>query len=156
MFLPGFFYTSEAMREMKTDFGIVPFPLYDENQDDYVSIVHDIMRIMTVPYNCQKFDAVCAVLEEMAFLGYRDVLPDYYNVLMKNKYARDEASATMIDIIRDSCAVDIAYIYSFNSIGYLQRKLIQDNPNWASTYATYYDAALIKIEELVEKFTEVE
>ena len=156
MFLPGFFYTSEAMREMKADFGIVPFPLYDENQDGYKSIVHDIMRMMVVPYNCQKFDAVCAVLEEMAFLGYKDVLPDYYNVLMKNKYARDEASATMIDIIRDNCAVDIAYIYGFNQLGTLSRMMVQKNPNWASTYAEYYPAGQVEIDKLVDKFTEVE
>ena len=44
MFLFGFFYTIEAMREMKSDYGIIPFPKYDSDQTEYVSVVHDIMR----------------------------------------------------------------------------------------------------------------
>ncbi|MBQ8510670.1 MAG: hypothetical protein IJ493_12255 [Clostridia bacterium] len=157
MFLYGFFYTSEAMREMTSDFGIVPLPKFNEEQDDYYSVVHDIMRIMVVPYNCRKVDAVSAVMEELSFEGYQNVLPGYYDVLMKNKYARDDVSAEMIDIIRDSCTTDIAYIYGFNSMGYMQRKVIQSkNNNFASVYETYLPAAEEKIDTLVEQFNSLD
>jgi len=156
MFLPGFFYTAEALREMKDDYGIVPFPLADENQENYSSIIHDILRIMFVPYNCQKYDAVCAVLEEMAFQGCQNVLPQYYDVLMKNKYARDDISASMIDIIRDSVFADVGYTMSFGSVAKIPRLLIQGkNSDFASQYASIIDAANAKIEDYIELFEDL-
>ena len=159
MFLFGFFYTAEAMREMQADYGIVPVPKYDEDQDGYVSDVHDIMRIYAVPTNCQKADAVCAVLEELSFEGYNSVLPAYYDVLMKNKYARDDVSATMIDIIRDNCQPDIAHIYGdpFNGLGYCYRYMIQaKSSNFASQYASRESAALVSMEKFIDQFTSIE
>ncbi len=156
MFLPGFFYTSEAMREMKSDFGIVPFPKLDEAQENYVSDVHDIIRLMFLPANCQKVDAVCAVLEEMSFIGYHDVLPAYYDVLMKNKYARDDVSAEMLDIIRENCSPDFAHIYDFNSVGYVGRKLIQQkSDNFASYYAEIIPAGEQELAKIIEQYTEL-
>ena len=154
MFLPGFFYTAEFMRDMKADYGIVPFPKFDEEQKQYYSDVHNIIRLMVVPVTCNKVDDVCAVLEEMAFTGYNDVLAPYYNVLMKNKYARDDVSAEMIDIIRDNCSPDFAHMTNFNNIGYIQRLLIRaKSSDFASTYATYYPEAQKKLDDFIEVFT---
>ncbi|MGN1128278.1 MAG: hypothetical protein ACI4T6_04910 [Candidatus Flemingiibacterium sp.] len=155
MFLPGFFYTAEFMRDMKADYGIVPFPKFNEDQKQYYSDVHNIIRLMVVPVTCQKVDDVCAVLEEMAFIGYNDVLAPYYNVLMKNKYARDDVSAQMLDIIRDNCSPDFAHMTNFNNIGYIQRLLIRaKSSDFASTYATYYPEAQKKLDDFIKVFTE--
>ena len=155
MFLFGFFYTIEAMREMKSDYGIIPFPKYDSDQTEYVSVVHDIMRMMVLPSNCTKVDSVCAVLEELAFQGYNDLLPAYYNVVLKEKYVRDDVSAQMIDIIRDSCSTDIAYVYgdAFNGMGYITRYLMQaKSSNFASEYAKREAAAITQSNDFIEQF----
>ena len=155
MFLFGFFYTIEAMREMKSDYGIIPFPKYDSDQTEYVSVVHDIMRMMVLPSNCTKVDSVCAVLEELSFQGYNDLLPAYYDVVLKGKYVRDDVSAQMIDIIRDSCSTDIAYVYgdAFNGMGYITRYLIQANSsNFASEYAKREPAAITQSNDFIEQF----
>jgi len=157
MFLHGFFYTAEAMRDMKDNYGIVPAPLLDEDQENYQSILHNIMRIMFLPNNCQKVDAVCAALEELSFEGYQNVLPQYYDVLMKNKYARDDVSAEMIDIIRDTLLTDIGVIYSFNNLGNIHRLLIQEkSSNFASKYASSEEAALAKIQEYIALFEKID
>ncbi|MBQ8510431.1 MAG: hypothetical protein IJ493_11050 [Clostridia bacterium] len=159
MFLFGFFYTAEAMRDMSADYGIVPFPKYDEDQETYTSTVHNIIRLMVLPYNCQKVDAVCAVLEELSFEGYNNVLPSYYDVLMKNKYARDDVSASMIDIIRDNCTMDIALIYNtaFNGMGMIYRTLMQaKSSDFSSEYAKRLTAAETSIASFVEQFRSVE
>ncbi len=153
MFLPGFFYTAEAMREMVSDYGIVPFPKYDEEQDEYYSDVHDIIRLMVVPQTCKDVDAVSAVLEEMAFVGYNNVLDTYYNVVMKGKYSRDDTSAEMLEIIRSSCSPDFAHMVDCNSIGYLQRKLIQGKTaDFASTYAKYESSAQVQLDKYIDLF----
>ena len=165
MFLPGFFYTAEAMRDMESDYGIIPFPKLDSAQDEYHSIVHDIIRIMFLPSNCTKVDASCAVLEELAFRGYSNVLPEYYNVLMKNKYARDDISASMIarsrrtpcSSFRDGLMNDIGIVYNFNGMGHIARSIIQGkSDNFASKYAELEPAALVKIDEHIELFMSIE
>lgn len=155
MFLFGFFYTIEAMRDMKSDYGIIPFPKYDSDQTDYVSVVHDIMRMMVLPSNCTKVDAVCAVLEELSFQGYNELLPVYYDIVLKGKYVRDDVSAQMIDIIRDSCSTDIAYVYgdAFFGMGYITRYLIQaKSSNFASEYAKREAAAITQSNDFIEQF----
>jgi hypothetical protein len=125
-FIAGFFYDAESFRDMKDDYGILPVPKYDELQTDYVTGLHNVMRDMVIPINCQKLEAVCAVLEEMAFQGYSSVLPIYYDSILKFKYARDEASGQMIDIIRNNCTTDFAYIYGdyCSQMGLLFRTMI--------------------------------
>ncbi|MCQ2432367.1 MAG: hypothetical protein MJ175_07175 [Clostridia bacterium] len=158
MFLIGFFYTAENMRDMKNDYGVVPMPLYDEAQEQYVSDVHDIMSIMAVPYNITKLDTVSAVLEELAFTGYKDVLPSYYEVLLKNKYARDSISASMIDLIRDNCKPDIAHIYGdpFGTMGYIVREMVQGKKPFASKYTSMEKNALKQMQKFIDKYTSIE
>lgn len=159
MFLLGFFYTAESLREMKGDFGIIPCPKYDETQDKYYSVTQDITRVMGVPKGCQKFDAVCAVLEELSFEGNQSVLPTYYDVLLKYKYSRDDYSGQMIDTIRENCRPDLAYIYahSLNLIGYYYRFMIDaKSSDFASYYAKNEPKALTGIETLIEQFSQME
>ena len=155
MFLFGFLYNAEGLRDMKSDFGVIPYPKYDESQESYHSVAHDIMRIMVLPKNCKNPETVCAALEELAFIGYNDTLPVYYNTLLKNKYSRDESTGKMIDLIRDGCAMDIAYIYNsaFGGIGYLYRTLVQNETNtFSSKYASMEAATQAKISDFVENF----
>ena len=155
MFLFGFLYNAEGLRDMKSDFGIIPYPKFDEEQENYYSITHDIMRIMFLPRNCKKPKTVCAALEELAFIGWNDNLPTYYNTILMNKYSRDELTGQMIDLIRDGCTADIAFIYNdaFNSVGYIYRTLIQNESNtFASTFAKNQAKTNEKISEFIEEF----
>ncbi len=155
MFFFGFFYTADAFRDMKDDYGIIPTPKLDEAQEAYCSTVHDIMRLMVVPANCRKADAVSAVLEELAFEGWQNVLPAYYDTVLKDKYVRDNDSAAMLDLIRDNCRPDIAYIYgdAFGQLGYVYREMMQGkNKDIVSMYTARITAANEKREAFIEQF----
>ncbi len=155
MFLMGFFYTAESLRDMNADYGIIPVPKFDDSQSDYITGLHNIMRDIALPVNCQKVDEVCAVLEELAFRGYREVIPTYYEVVLKKKYARDDASAQMLDIIRNNCTTEIAYVYSdyFNRMGIIFRDMVgKRSSSIASYYAANEPAAREKMQTLIDQF----
>lgn len=159
MFMFGAFSTAELFRDMKDDYGIVPIPKFDQNQTEYKSTVRMVMRFMALPYNCQKADSVCAVLEEMAYTGYNDVIPVYYETVLKNKYARDDISVKMIDMIRDNLTTDIACVYGtgFGAIYVMPRDLIKSDSNsFASKFASMEKSATKASEKLIEQFTELE
>lgn len=159
MFLFGFFYTAESLRDMDDAYGIIPFPKLDEDQENYYSIAHDIISIMCLPVNCQKVEVSSAVLESLAYLGYKDVLPSYYETLLKAKYARDAKSAQMIELIRENFITDIAYVYgdAFNNMGYACRQMIADKKdNLEAWYTSKEKAALTNMQKLIDQFQKVE
>ena len=157
LFVPGFLYTSENLRDMKDDYGILPFPKYDESQADYISCVHNIATLMCLPTTCQKIDAVCAVLESMAYYSYYNVTPVYYETALKTKYTRDDISSQIIDLIHDSGMTDLAYVYNdgFNSDGMIMRTLIAaKNKDYASYVAKREKAETKAVEKFIKNFTE--
>ena len=159
LFMFGQFTTAELLREMTDDYGIVPIPKYNKDQENYFSTVYEVMRFMALPYNCQKTDAVCAVLEEMAFRGYNDVLPVYYETVLKNKYARDDISVRMIDMIRSNLTADIAVIYGsgFGGLCYAPREQIRNGSGeFASKFASMEKKAAAESEKLIARFMDLE
>lgn len=159
MFLFGFFYTAESLRDMDDAYGIIPFPKLDEKQESYYAIAHDIISVMCLPVNCTKVEVSSAVLEALAFLGYEDVLPAYYESLLKAKYARDAKSAQMIEMIRENFITDIAYVYgdAFNQMGYACRQMnANQKDNLQAWYQSMEKAALTKMEDLIEQFMSIE
>lgn len=159
MFCAGFFYTCESLRDMKDDYGIIPMPKLDDNQEEYVTFLHQAFRFMALPANCQKVDAVCAVLEEMSFRGYNELLPVYYETVLKNKYARDDTSAQMLDLIRMNSWADIAYLYGsdFSNVAFIPRTLIAENStDFVSKYKSIEEKAKTSSQNLIDHFINID
>ncbi len=104
---------AEVYRSLEMDFGILPYPKWDDAQEDYYTY-NAIGNATTyvVPVTADG-EMMGALLETMAILGYEDVLPAYYDIALKAKGVRDEESAEMLDIIFDGIALDFTQIYSF-------------------------------------------
>lgn len=152
------FYAAELMRGMEVDYAAVPFPKYDESEESYHSLAHDISTVVCVPTTCQILDETSAVMEALAFYGYRDVLPAYYEVAVKVKYTRDSTDDAMrvLDIIHDNVTTDFAYIYNYalNNIGLLVREIASSkSAGFVSLYEKKEKAALKKLDALVESLT---
>ena len=159
LFLFGQLQTAEYLRDMKQDYGVIPTPKYDKEQENYYSCMFEVMRFMALPYNCQKAESVCAMLEEMAFEGYETVRPVYYETVLKNKYARDDLSAQMIDLVHDGLHTDIALVYLTNwaQVTLLTRDTMKSTKkpvDFASRYAKLELRAVKEGEKLIEQFLE--
>lgn len=152
MFLFGQLQTSDYLRDMESDYGVIPTPKYDSEQKDYYSYMFEAMRCMMLPYNCTKPEIVCAFLEEMAFEGYTKVNPVYYETVLKGKYIRDDISGVMIDLVRDGLHTDfaLAHITSWGSVACFVRDLICYNKSY--DYVSYYKEREAIIESSGEKF----
>jgi len=99
-------------------------PKYDEAQEKYLTTPGASINMFVVPITVNDTECVSAVLEGLAILGYRDIMPVYYDTVIKSKLIRDNDSEEMLDLIREGIVVDMgALIYShgqnpLNSIGY--------------------------------------
>ncbi len=159
LFLMGFLYTSEQLRNMEQDYGIIPSPKFNETQKDYSAVVHDIATLICLPQTATKLEEIGAVLELMAYESYRTVTPAYYETAMKTKYTRDQLSSQIIDLLHDYYMTDIAYVFgsSFYNLGYTGRDMIANNQsNFASYYSKREKAALKQMEKLIEAYLSLE
>jgi hypothetical protein len=87
------------LRQMETDFGIIPQPKYDEAQEDYITFVNPAGSCLTVPITVASVERSGIVLEAMASESYRYLTPAYYNTALQQKYTRDNESAEMLDLL---------------------------------------------------------
>ncbi len=111
MFHGGFLYTARNLSNMKNSFGVVPYPKYNEDQQSYNSVMHNIVTMFAIPNNCTKLDSTCAVFEALSAAGHEYVVPTYYETVLKIRYADDVVDAEMIDIIYDTRMTDSGYIF---------------------------------------------
>ena len=79
------------------------------------------------------------VAENLAAYSYKTVVPAFYDVALKTKYARDVESSDMIDIIREGATFNFGTVNSIHcaNCGHIYRNLVQgSNPNIASYVAS--------------------
>jgi len=145
---PHRLYATENFRDMEDEYGIIPFPKLDENQDEYLALVSDATTVFAVPITKADIELPCAVLEAMCAENYRTVVPAYYDIALKVKYARDNIAGQMIDIIHDGTTTDFMYAnnYAFdaNNMGLITRELFYKK---SKDYVSMYDSISKAVEE---------
>ncbi len=144
-----------SMRDMEDDYGYLPNPKIYPEQEAYHSVVHDTALLTGVSVASQRLELTGAALEALAADSYRRVTPAWYESALKLKYARDDISSQMIDMIKDAMTTNFIFAYngSLNSIAHVFRTLITNNSNdYASTVQSKLPAAEQKLAELIAVF----
>ena len=144
----------ESLRTCDIDIGILPCPKYDENQENYYapSFGAEISVLLkTLPE--ERKENVGMLLEALAYDTNANILPEYKEVLLKTKLARDNESEEMIDIIINSISFDFGINAWQNEVGVpiVQRIYVKNDPNVASTLAKMQKSVDAQIKKLVEK-----
>jgi len=113
LFFPGRFdiITSSAFREMTDDYGVLPYPKYDENQKEYVTLCHNSSACACVltTLETDRYALIGAVLEALGAESYRSVTDIFLDTALKFKYSRDAASGQVIDIILAGIHKDLVH-----------------------------------------------
>ena len=102
----------DYMRDMENDYAVLPFPKFDENQDKYLSLIATATQMTYIPTTTTDAGLTGKVCEALSFYSYKDVVPAYYDITLKNKYSRDENTQKMMDIIRAGAVMPFEYAYS--------------------------------------------
>ena len=111
LILAEYLGNSSQMRSYDFDFGILPFPKLDERQEQYKTMPQNGYTMFCTPVTVLNTEKVGAVIEALAAESRKSVLPAFYEVALKTKYARDDDSADMIDIIRDGISYNFGMEY---------------------------------------------
>lgn len=111
---PMRFYASyNALRDMDSTYIMLPYPMWDEEQDGYYTNADDKFSVFGVPISMHdQFDYVSMIFEAICAESWKTVTPAYYDMALKGKYSSDATTAEMVDLIMDGRAYDFgAQIY---------------------------------------------
>lgn len=99
------------MRNYDVEFGIVPYPMYDEQQGQYYSMLHTTGGVVAIPCSVtgQQRSDVAYMLEALAYESSSTITYLYYDLNLTSKNVTDEESRPMIDLIMQSRVYDPAY-----------------------------------------------
>ncbi|MBQ8508757.1 MAG: extracellular solute-binding protein [Clostridia bacterium] len=103
------------LRDFDDTFGIVPIPKYDESQQDYITFVSAAQTLMSVPVTVKNPEQIGTLIDALAYMSYRDVLPVFNEVTVKQKELRNEESIEMLDYIHSSRYFDMCYAYGWTN-----------------------------------------
>ncbi|MBE6611289.1 MAG: hypothetical protein E7632_02250 [Ruminococcaceae bacterium] len=158
LFMAERIQVAHTMREMEDDFGILPYPKWNEEQASYQTYVCTDNSTGFVIPNTSDPEKAGAILNALSCFGYYDVRPEYFERALQGKAARDEDSAEMLEIIFDNVSDDFTHVYSFGfkdgSPWMLMRLSTKQNLDIASAYdarsASYAETMTSLIESLAE------
>lgn len=143
---------ASTLRDSEVEFGIIPYPKYDEAQKDYRTTAWDAYTLFCIPVT-SDLKTAGIVAENLSAYSHKNVVPAFYEVALKTKFARDVESSDMIDIIRAGATFDFGTVNSIHcaNCGHIYRNLIQgSNPNIASFIASNAKAMTRTLDKFVE------
>lgn len=121
-------------RNMESEYGIVPYPKFDETQSEYISV--GCGTVLMLPKTADDDDAhfVGTIVEALARESYLSVIPAYYESTLQLKFSRDEETIDMLKIIRESIKFDMGFLYNFAGVGRFSKTLTEQKSNNLASY----------------------
>jgi len=140
-------------REMEDDFAILPRAKYDEKQSDYLSYIHQSAVLMCIPTTAVNLERTGIVLESLAAESKYTVIKTYYDITLSQKYARDQQSIKMLDIIFEHRVIDLGTVFNWASVNTsLMKQAEESNLSLGSLFAKVET----QVAAAIDKFVDVE
>ena len=157
LFRTGTFGDTVDLRDMKTDFGVLPIPKIDAAQDSYYCMTHVDIMPLVIPTTVPDEHKTALLTEALAFESMFTLTPSFYEVFLDEKILRDEKSKEMIDILFDSKVYSLDYVSGITGLMSTISTIVQTgNNNLASKTASIQKSAQKKLDKYIEKFADLE
>lgn len=141
-------------RSMDDNYTIVPYPKMDETQEHYYSACFNSATIWGIPTDNPNPTTAAAVMEALAAESYQTITPTFFETCMQDKYARNEDTVEMLNLIRANGYIDAEYLYmsAFNYSAQIVRNLVDSSKK--ADVASYIAKNEKKFHSAVEKMIE--
>ncbi len=125
LFYAEVLYFTEYYRQYDFNFGILPMPKYDENQEGYQQFADgNCLNLCGIPITNESAEDSALLLEALSYESVETLTPAFYDVCLIGKHVRDDESADMLDIIFSSYVVDYANLFQLSIANSLNEALL--------------------------------
>ena len=155
LFMDCSLFHISSLRDTETDFGIIPYPKYDESQKDYCARVSYFMPSV-LPATNKDLELVGAVMEYANYRAKANITPAYYDITLKGKVSRDVESVEMLDLILDNRVVDLGDTLFCASVrdGFFTAMYRSDNRDLASVLQKNEKSLQKELDDMIAGMTE--
>jgi len=136
-----------ALRAMETDFGVLPFPKYNEAQPQYHSRVIDGW-IFCVPNTAQDLERTSIIMEALAVESGNYMVPAYIDTVLRTKHTRDDESQDMLEMIYQTRTLDIGDTFYMDPIRNTYHAVIAGKKN---NFSSAVEKGMGKIQQVLDK-----
>ena len=143
-----------SLADFEHEYGIIPYPKYDEAQAEYKTMVDGGHEAMGIALCAADLDYIGIMTEVMCAESYKQVLPAYYDVALKQRYASSPEDAEMIELCVASRVFDLGYVYdNWKGVSFYMESLINaGNKDITSHYKSKEKAATKYYEKVTAIF----
>ena len=112
----------KSLRNMETNFGILPQPKFNESQAQYYSTMqYNNATVMCIPQTASDLERTGAILEVWGAESVDTLTVAYYDITLVGKYMRDDESTEMLDLIFSTRVIDLGMLFNWSGIqGFFQ------------------------------------
>ncbi len=144
------------MREMQSDFGILPYPKLSETQDRYYSSVGPFnSQFYCFPAYLEDVDRSAEITEVLAYYGQKLIIPAVYERQLVGTYFRDDESSAMLDILLDSYVYDLGLYFQVGGYNSRVMDLLRNGvKSFDSMYKQYEKTADRAIKKINERYAD--
>jgi hypothetical protein len=144
-------------RDSDLDFGFLPYPKWDESQEDYCNTMHAYgTSWLCIPSSVKDVEQSGAILESLSYYGQKLVNPAYYEITLEGKTIRDEESADMLDIIFATRFFDVGFYYQVGDYGNtIFDMFYSGNTNFSSLFKASEKIVAKKLQTIDESFDKI-
>jgi len=140
-------------KDMESDFGIIPLPKYDAFQSEYYSYCQPWgSASVCVPVTTRDLDRTGMIMEALAAAGRYTSTVAVYDITLKTKYARDEESEAMLDIICEGSCYDFAFIYDWGGLYSQFVNAVNKGESFVSAFEKIESKAQTAMEKTIEAY----
>ena len=146
--------TGEGLRNFEDEYGLLPLPKWDENQQGYYTMSPGEHTVLAVPKTVKDTEFVGTVVEALSAESYKQVTPTLYEIALKTRYLRDNESKEILDMFIDGRMYEFGYLYDgFQGFAFMISGMFgQDNNNFESYYAKKYKSARLHFKKIIKVF----
>ncbi len=138
-------------RSMDTDFGVLPYPKLDENQETYYTLAEQWSIMLSVPTTADT-EYVGTILEVLAAESVSTVSPAFYDVCLEGKSIRDNESVAVLDILFANKLFDYGLIV--DEIAGFQTTMRGLESKKSTDVASTFASMTKKADKTIEKLSE--
>jgi len=141
------------LRGMETDFGVLPYPKYDKQQERYYSQVYGDARVIAVPKSTEDIEKIGIMTESLAYGSVDTLTVAFFDLSLIQKNIRDDESKEMLDIIFSSKKYDIGDLFAIGGYDVILDDLTKSKSlDFMSKYEAKLAAAQIALDKLIDDF----
>ncbi len=148
--------TNQGLRSFEDEYGILPYPKYDEYQSDYVSHVYGEHACLAVPKTVKDIEYVGLITEALSAESWKTLTPTIYEIALKTRYLRDSESKEVLDILLENRYFDFGFVYSM-TLSYTPYYMMKDkNQNFESYYSKNYKTDRQKLKRVLRAYDKID